>query len=816
MPQKYSQKVVNTFVKGLVTEATEMTFPENASSDELNCDLLKNGARRRRKGIEYETNYQESSFTVNAGDFVHSFTWSNVSGLSGTEFLVVQVNGNLYFYDKSYETLSAGIKSFTVSLSTYSAANGFDYAEEPVQASTVNGQLIITSAAINPIRVKYTLSSDSISVSTVNVTVRDFDQQYTDITGSGVNTNNYDREPSLAQLGGATTTADFLQYKYDLFNMGWYAKNTGRDGNPTAWDYWDSSETNYPSRSKPWWIGKDSSNNMSTNEFQKVYGGNTLAPVGHYTLNFFNKDRQTASGITTTFLPEEVESARFRATAAYAGRVWLAGLDSSKNGGKIFFSRVIQSDADYDRYHQMSDPTEEDSAGVVDSDGGYLIIPDASNIRVLFPMGSTLLVFAQNGIWMIGGVDQVFKASEFYIRKLSPFGISTARSLIDAMGTPIFWDVSGIYAITTEATQEVVKQFSQPIKTFFEEISNDKKVQVTATFDRLNKRVYWMYPDNASTVDHKFNKILVLDLELEAFFPWTVSDKSASGANTPYVAGGVFLSGFGSGDTTFDILSDVDNVVQTTVTISQRARASNVATITTSAVHGLVAGDNVSVNSSDSTFNGLYTVISAPTTTTLTYANTGSTVTTTSTTGNLGLGYITTINSSGIVSSDVKFLVKTASNKLTFASFTGTDFLDWDSDSYDSYAETGYDFMGDATLKKNNPYITSYLRRTEQRFVSDGAGGYESDLPSSCFLVAKWDFGRDSSRWSNPSQIYRMVNYPVVDINDLTFDYPYDTIVSRTKIRGKGRVLRLKFYSESGKDFYLVGWEHLFAANPRF
>jgi hypothetical protein len=229
-----------------------------------------------------------------------------------------------------------------------------------------------------------------------------------------------------------------------------------------------------------------------------------------------------------------------------------------------------------------------------------------------------------------------------------------------------------------------------------------------------------------------------------------------------------------------------------------------------------VAGDNVSVNSSDSTFNGLYTVISAPTTTTLTYANTGSTVTTTSTTGNLGLGYITTINSSGIVSSDVKFLVKTASNKLTFASFTGTDFLDWDSDSYDSYAETGYDFVGDATTKKNNPYITSYLRRTEQRFVSDGSGGYEADLPSSCLLVAKWDFGRDSSRWSNPSQIYRMVNYPVVDINDLTFDYPYDTIVSRTKIRGKGRVLRLKFYSEAGKDFYLVGWEQIFAANPRF
>lgn len=815
MPQKYSQKVVNTFVKGLVTEASEMTFPENASSDELNCDLLKNGARRRRKGIKYEPNYQESSFTVTSGDFFHSFTWANVSGLAGTEFLVVQVNGTLYFYDKSYETLSAGEKSFTVNLSTYSASNGFDYAEEPVQASSVNGQLIVTSAAINPIRIKYTSSSDSISVSTINVTIRDFDQQYTDITGSGANKNNYDLEPTLAQLGNSTTSADFLQYKYDLFNMGWYARNTGRDGNPTAWDYWDSQEATYPPRSKPWWMGRDGSQNMSTNTLQKVYAGNTLAPVGHYTLNFFSKDRQTASGITTSYLPTETESARFRTTAAYAGRVWLAGLDSSKNGGKIFFSRVIQSDADYDRYHQMSDPTEEDSAGVVDSDGGYLVIPDASNIRVLFPMGSTLLVFAQNGIWMIGGVDQVFKASEFYIKKLSSFGISTARSLVDAMGIPIFWDVSGIYIVGSEGGQETVQQISQPIETFFEGISNTKKTQVNAVFDRLNKRVYWMYPSNDETVSHKLNKILVFDLELEAFFPWEVSDKATSGVNTPYIVGGVFLSGFGSGDTTFNILSDTDPVIQTSRTITQRARSSNVATITTSTSHGLVAGDYVSVYSSSSSFNGIYTVLSAPTSTTFTYANTGSNVSTTSTTGTVGLNYITTIESSGVVSSDIKFIVKTANNKLTFATFSGTDFLDWGTDNYESYAETGYDFMGDATIKKNNPYITTYMRRTEQNFVLVN-GEYEADFPSSCFLTVKWDLSRDNSRWSTPSQIYRMVNYPIVDINDLTFNYPYDTIVSRTKIRGKGRVLRMRFESEQGKDFYLIGWENVVAANPRF
>ena len=36
MAQSLSQKTTNTFIKGLITEAGELTFPEGASVDELN------------------------------------------------------------------------------------------------------------------------------------------------------------------------------------------------------------------------------------------------------------------------------------------------------------------------------------------------------------------------------------------------------------------------------------------------------------------------------------------------------------------------------------------------------------------------------------------------------------------------------------------------------------------------------------------------------------------------------------------------------------------------------------------------------------
>ena len=60
--------------------------------------------------------------------------------------------------------------------------------------------------------------------------------------------------------------------------------------------------------------------------------------------------------------------------------------------------------------------------------------------------------------------------------------------------------------------------------------------------------------------------------------------------------------------------------------VSNKALTTNVATLTTSAAHGLVVGDQVWVEGVDSTFNGKYTVTTVPTSTTFTYAKTASNV----------------------------------------------------------------------------------------------------------------------------------------------------------------------------------------------
>lgn len=816
MAQQYSTKPVNNFIKGLITEASVMSYPEGASSDELNCDLLKNGARQRRRGVEFEQNHQLSSFESPEGSFVHTQTWQNVSGVGGTEFLVVQVDSMVYFYDKSYSILSAGEKPFSINLDDYSAKNGVPVDTSPISVSSSIGYLVIVSAAINPIKVSYDSALGTISVSKITIEIRDFEYLGMSSSISSIkrtggdtvtivtktnhalsvgdtvvvecdNTSTVDlagfngtftvktvpsvtsftytlagTNQSLITATGEVTRKTFPNlipdsitnnYQYDLYNMGWNEEVAiDYKGLTTPYKYYTTSSSfeGYPPRNKPWWVGRhpDSTNAGDTTRFsaQPFYSftpGNTLAPNGHYILNFFNQNRAKESGIDN--VPSVVEKARFSCTASYAGRVWYAGLNSKKNGGKIFFSTVLETDKDFGKCYQKADPTGEDTAGVVDSDGGFLIIPEASEIKALYATGSIMYVLASNGIWSIGGVDQIFKATEYYVSKISNFGIVNSRTLSNVSGTPVYWGTAGIYAITVDNGAPTVNIISDNIKTFYDNISNDAKKSASSIFDRLNNRIYWMYSTPAETISGKKNSILILDMTLQAFFPWTVSDKTT---NTPYILDAVYLSGLGSEAATFNVINKANNQV---------------------------------IDSSD---NNVVTDISA--------------------------------SSSSVT--EIKFLVSAYSDgvrKITFATFTNRGFLDWDNKNYSSYAETGYDFQGSATVKKNTPYITTYLKRTEENFVPINVG-YAADYPSSCILTVKWDLSVDSSRWSSPSQIYRMMNYPTVNTADLTFRYPYDTIVCRTKVRGKGRVLKMRFESEQGKDFYLIGWEAISAANPRY
>ena len=77
-----------------------------------------------------------------------------------------------------------------------------------------------------------------------------------------------------------------------------------------------------------------------------------------------------------------------------------------------------------------------------------------------------------------------------------------------------------------------------------------------------------------------------------------------------------------------------------TPAVTNKALTSNVATLTTSSAHNLLAGDEIVVTGVDSTFNGTYTILDVPTNVTLTYTKTANNVVSTavSPTGTITFG----------------------------------------------------------------------------------------------------------------------------------------------------------------------------------
>ena len=712
MPQSLNQKTVNNFVKGLITEAAELTFPESASVNESNCDLRRDGSRRRREAVAVESNAVLSSFTISNSEIVGTGTWINVGGNAALEFLVVQKGNTIFFYNKADLPYSGQVISGSISLATYEFAGSIGSNNVKCQYASINGTLIISSGAIDTIVASY--DGTNVSVSSIAFKTRDFEWQG--------DTDTYPEEAA----------SDAIRL-YDTTNAGW----TGDKGGAALTAYKAASSNQLPPLTHPWYAGKDSDNAFDAAEWKLIFAGTTLTGNGHFILDFFSKVR---TGITT-----ETESSRFKSVASFSGRVFYAGLTSAKNAGTILFSRLVEDNADLGKCHQQNDPTSEYLSDLLATDGGFINIPDAVNIQLLYSFRASLFVFAENGVWQVTGVDGIFSATAYGINRVSNIGILNPQTFIEADGLPFWWSRFGIHTL---AVDEVSGQGSEQnitlptIQTFWDKISTGAKSKITSVYDNINKKVYWAYPDNDETVEAKLNNILILDLTLQAFYPWKISDQASS---TSCVVGCAFYSGFGAAELELDVITAAgDDVVQGT-------------------------DDIISTQVSD--FN----------------------------TGDPAL---------------VLLVRDGATNKLTMATFAGDTFLDWGEANYSSFAESGYDFGGDLIIKKNAPYIAVYSRLTETGFTGSEDAGYESIRPSSLLVSSAWDFNEN---FNTAQQAYRLKFPVLVDSGNITnFNYPEDVITTRLKVRGHGRSVRLRYESEQGKDFILLGWGLIFGRNQRF
>lgn len=537
MPLQGATKEVNTFVKGIITEATSLNFPPNASIDEQNFDLNRDGSRRRRFGIDYETSFvkKDTGFTESSIKTVgiNTFLWDNVENSDNLHLVVIQVKDKLWFVDRYATTFSTAFKNGGNPITLTNVFN------EDLDVVSIGGKLVLAARYINSAYLSYNSSTDTVTGTTIDIKVRDF---------WGVDD------------GLATTTRPVPlsnAHRYNLYNQGWSQGNVHNV---------HVNEGVYPSNADIQHLAKDSNEVFQSSLLVKQFFGSSPAPKGRYIISPFYRgaDRASQSGILG--LPSDNVAERPSVVASYAGRIFYAGVRGANTNGDsnsptissmIFFSKVVESVNDLSVCYQEADPSSEHISDIVDNDGGFVVIPEANHVIKLMALNGSLAVFADNGVWEIYGDAGGFTATSYQVSKVSNTGALGKKSIIEAEDTILYWGEAGIYTLATDPTSGrlVSSNITEgTIQALYNGLNGDTREHAKGCFDESNRKISWLYNDedsyNGTDFKYKYNKELVLDFALKAFYIRSLKELAT---NSPYIVGCIKTPSFVNLDNVQDV-----------------------------------------------------------------------------------------------------------------------------------------------------------------------------------------------------------------------------------------------------------------------
>jgi hypothetical protein len=151
----------------------------------------------------------------------------------------------------------------------------------------------------------------------------------------------------------------------------------------------------------------------------------------------------------------------------------------------------------------------------------------------------------------------------------------------------------------------------------------------------------------------------------------------------------------------------------------------------------------------------------------------------------------------------LKFFVLTDRENIGVAQFSASSFEDWNGTERIPFLVTGYDGLGDWVRQRYAPIIHTFMQRSETGYTETGVVN-----TSSLLMEARWNWAdaEVSGKFSPAQQIYKHVRPYMPTGPEDKFDNGQPVIVVRSKVRGRGRSLQLKFTGEAGKDAHLLGW----------
>ncbi len=760
MARQQAVAEINAFVKGLITEASPMTFPENASIDEVNLVPQRDGSRKRRLGINYESNFRNLSTGVGiAEDATYSsYSWKGPGGYSEIEFAVVQIGGTLNFFDSSMLPLSGSL--------LYTSTINNDPTSR-VSMTSADGVLIVVDGSGSVFTFDY--NGSQIIKSDGRLLIRDLFGVEDIVNGVDLlQANNISVRPTVATNN----------HIYNLRNQTFASPRKWQSGSPNADEdpihmmfiiqgifqsnsdnlvpflYADANNDN-DRNTKRYFVADNYRNPLGTNR----------APVGYFIIDALNRGASRLSAVQqlysknpllkypVTSLPADRTPGGASVVATFAGRVFYGGFSSQVINGDsqsprmtsyLLFSRLVQSSSDVFKCYQEGDPTSSETPDLVDTDGGFLRLDGAYNISRLVNVGDSLMVVAENGVWKItGGSGYGFKATDYVVSKVSEHGTVSPNSVVLLDNTLMYWSDDGIYHVAQNQYGDWAASnlTTASIQTYFDNIPHQSKRKCFGEYDSYTRKVRWLYNNYYSAEEPA--RELVLDVGLGAFYPSSIP---SIGNSLPLPVAMIRVPPY-----------QTSTGFQSVVTITGDP------VVTSTGVNVLKSSEVV-----DSSLSELYYIIL-----------------------------------SGVSGGVLQY---------TFGHYRDEFFRDWA--SYDgvgvdaaAYLLTGWTGMGDFQRQKQVAYLTVYSQKTETGFDSE----FNPVNPSSIIVQSQWNWTNlsTSGKWGAEFQAYRHKRLWLPSSASSGFDDGDYVVTTKNKLRGRGRVLSLLFKTEPGKDFHLIGWSYL-------
>ena len=562
MAQK-AEAAYRSFVKGLITEANQLTFPENASIDEANFVLNRDGSRSRRLGVDYESSYALTATGLTATDIKEgkqSFhIWESPGGDTSVTLGIVRIKDKLWFMNLLTDSPSANLKNSGNPITITSLSNS------KIETSVINNKCVIVSKDLpRPVLLTYNVSTGAVTQSTIQIQIRDI----------------YGVDDSLFLDTRPVTLSN--EHKYNLRNQGWN-KNIVTTTGADAITLTKTDLGVYPANSDNWTLGKIS--NASSADYEK-YDPDTLnknsfsnyqIAKGSFIIDAFERGvgRMNASDVTSG-LPTDREEGNISTITSYAQRLFYSGVESDVTGsdirspnysGYIFFSKIIKSDDDFGKCHQEADPTDPGINDLIDTDGGSIQIPDITRVVRIISSQASVLVFAENGVWEIYGDTGGFIATSFQASKISTNGITNGDSVVNVNGNFIYWSKAGIYLLKPDAASGRFAAESlslTSIQDLYLNIPEVAKDFAKGIYDEKENRVRFLYNDSASysssNYPNSYNKELIYDLTLKA---WSKNEISSLFSDSPYIADYALIPGYSVTTREESVVAGTDTVLVT-------------------------------------------------------------------------------------------------------------------------------------------------------------------------------------------------------------------------------------------------------------